>query len=486
MPHPFRCRSLDVMALSGLLAGIAAAGFAHSSAEDRNAGRSPIPAATSDRSISRTPTSANDVPLRIAIYDRDPRHLWNRLHRTLWVRTAADGKEYGQDRLDPLLWLYSKHILIGKSHERAVGVLDEFLTQHGEKLIADPLKRAILQRDLWAVFDWTTEPGETGAESRQPQPSRALQERLARIIQRLALSAEQIKRLPDNYAAAVAAKAFAEHYDAGQPDRPFLPPDLFQKDSPWVEVEIDNGSAVTASRHSFDFGARSAFRVFLRFPEGRRATVAYFDRLADVPRPWLLTREPGSTKKTLTLNPKLPQFPAGTQAALVRQMLLIDDEGRIATTNVTESVQLRVFRTVRPLGTERDTFRDQSFCEFTRSRPLLFANQRGGLEPMGPNDMDFHTQLLTAPYDEFDEAGGDGVERSMGRRIESCLGCHDLPGIHAFRSYTGGAFPRGQYYLPRLQPCDDAGREGTLTAILKRQQFSWGLLQGLWEDRPRN
>ncbi len=29
------------------------------------------------------------------IYDSDPRHLWNRLHEALFIRTAPDGKKYG-------------------------------------------------------------------------------------------------------------------------------------------------------------------------------------------------------------------------------------------------------------------------------------------------------------------------------------------------------------------------------------------------------
>ena len=73
----------------------------------------------------------------------------------------------------------------------------------------------------------------------------------------------------------------------------------------------------------------------------------------------------------------------------------------------------------------------------------------------------------------------------MGPPLRSCLGCHDRPGIYAFRSYTGGEYPRGQYYLPDLQENHDADRKGELGAMRKREQYSWGLLQGLWEDQPR-
>jgi hypothetical protein len=434
------------------------------------------------------------APVQVIVYDADPQHLWNRLHRALWVRTGPDGKAYGHDRLDPLLWAETKYLLEGKAHEQAVAALDEFLARHGEKLVNDPLRRAVLQRDLWAVFDWTAEPGENSHEAqlrRPPPPRRALQVRLARCIRRLALTAEQAKQLPDNYAAAVASRAFAERHDPDHPGRPFLPPDLFQKDGPWVEIQTDNASRVTVSRHVEDFGARSAFRVFLRFPEGRAPTVAYFAKLRDFPQPWVYPRAEDRKLETLVLNPELPQFPAGTQAALVRQMLLVDDEGRIATTRVTESVQLRVFRTVPELVPEgarpRDATAGQDFYEFTRGRGRLFAGKTGGLRPLGPDDKDFHTQLLALPHDEFESSGHniDFERASMRPTTQSCLGCHDRPGVFAFRIYTGGVFPHGRFHLPDLEANHDADTEGELTAMRKREQYSWGLLQGLWDDRPK-
>jgi hypothetical protein len=416
------------------------------------------------------------------IFDPDPQHLWNRLQRALWVRTGPDGKEYGNDRLDPLLWRETRHLLEGESHEQAIAVLDEFLTARGENLVHDPLKRAILQRDLWAVFDWTTE-----AREKTQKSSRALQGRLARVIQRLALTAEQIKGLPDNYALALASRAFAEKHDPDHPERPFLPADLLQKDGPWVEIVLDNGSNVTASRHVFDFGARSAFRVFLRLPEGRKATVDYLARLGDFPRPWLLNSESDRKRDLLRLNPDLPQFPLGTQTALVRQMLLIDKEGELATTQVTESVQLRVFRQI--VGAQPNIRRPgepdpQDTYEFTLGRAPLFAGKSGGLRPLGRDEKDFRTQLLVHGYDEFEVQSNVPFEKHMGQPMRGCLGCHDRPGIYSIRSYTGGDYPRGPYYLPDLQESRDAGTEGLLSAMRKREQYSWGLLRGLWQDQP--
>ena len=57
-----------------------------------------------------------------------------------------------------------------------MAALNEFAARHGVDAVHDPLKRASLQRDLWAVFDWTT------FHDDHPSERRALQESLAPII----------------------------------------------------------------------------------------------------------------------------------------------------------------------------------------------------------------------------------------------------------------------------------------------------------------
>src|SRR6266478_1872095 len=63
---------------------------------------------------------------RTTLYHADPGHLWNRLHAAMFVRVGPDGRAYGQDRLEPLLWPQSKHLLEERSHKRAVALLEEF------------------------------------------------------------------------------------------------------------------------------------------------------------------------------------------------------------------------------------------------------------------------------------------------------------------------------------------------------------------------
>ena len=106
--------------------------------------------------MSTAAKASTGTPDKTAIYHPDHDHLWNRVHEALFVRVDEDGREHGRDSVDPLLWPETSEFLLqGKSHEKIITLLDEFIAKDGEKSIKDPLKRAVLQHDLWAVFDWT-------------------------------------------------------------------------------------------------------------------------------------------------------------------------------------------------------------------------------------------------------------------------------------------------------------------------------------------
>jgi len=152
------------------------------------------------------------------VYASDPNHIWNRLFCLFYVRHARDGRQYGGDELDPYLWWQTKYLLSGSSHDEALKLLDEFLEQHSERVVTDPLKRALFQRDLLAIYEWLSSPRDEQMEGLSD-----LQKRITEIIRRLALSEDQVRKLPDNYEDAVRARVFPTTYDPADPQRPFLP-----------------------------------------------------------------------------------------------------------------------------------------------------------------------------------------------------------------------------------------------------------------------
>src|SRR6187551_614194 len=86
--------------------------------------------------LAASPKEKEPAAPTTTLYHADRDHLWNRLHAALLMRTGPDGKAYGEDRLEPLLWLESKHLLEGTPAERAVAVLEEFIREKGEALVA--------------------------------------------------------------------------------------------------------------------------------------------------------------------------------------------------------------------------------------------------------------------------------------------------------------------------------------------------------------
>ena len=251
---------------------------------------------------NRTPSAPQLTASVWTLYDPDPNHLWNRLYRSLYRRVTPDGKEYGYDELDPLLWTGTTYLLKSPACQEATALLDEFLSTHGENLIKNPMKRAMLQRDLWAIFDWTTQA------SIQSRDKTDLQLRLAKVMKRLALSPAEIKRLPNTFDQATGSRSFAPAYNPNHPEQSFLPPDLFDPKGPWLQLSGRGGDTI-ARAHTDAFSGRSVFMIFIRLPGGRDPTVAYMSKLSEFRDPWLRDPQgPGGLRP----NPGLPQFPAGT------------------------------------------------------------------------------------------------------------------------------------------------------------------------------
>jgi hypothetical protein len=416
------------------------------------------------------------------VYDPDPAHVWNRLQRSLYSRVARDGREFGRDELDPLLWDSTGHLLGGESNRQASELLDEFLDARAERLVKDPLKRAMLQRDLWAVFDWTVRR----TDNKATPELRALQSRLARVIRSLSLSPTQAAALPDNYAAAVASGKFAADFDAARPDAPFLPPDLFRPDGAWVQLGVAGGVGATAPSHVFGAGGRSVFRVLISLPRGREATLAYLKGVAEFPRPWVRNVRAGGDPQP---NPRLPQFPEGTRLALVRQMLVIDERGEPTPTAVTESVQIRVHRAIpseipEGFSLDRDDARVAlSAHEFRLSRVRLFAGEAGGLRAVARDETEFPL-FQSHGIDLFESEGGSfgPLERNLRPVLGSCTSCHFRPGIHSVLSRMPDMLQLRVRDVRRdLSPAPDPALEANLTRDWKMRQASWRLLRELWE-----
>ncbi len=305
------------------------------------------------------------------------------------------------------------------------------------------------------------------------------------VLHRLALTPEQIGSLPDNYAQAIASGQFAKEYDPEHRDRAFLPPDLFEPQGSWVKLEGRGKPLPVAEQHDSFFSGRSSFLVFLRLPRGRKATLDYLKVLWNSPMPSVPSPH-FSPLQDEAPNPSLPELPGGTQVALVRQMTLFDNQGKLTATPITESVQMRVYRSVTPnavpaVGIDQMiTKSGQDSYAIRLSRPLLFANQSGGLKAARPDERDF-TLFGGGGPDE----GSPTHYASLATYhpvVKACVMCHREVGLQSLRTLGRLQKPNP---LQQDLPAEAFGSRWWQDARVlswKQSQNDWRLLSGYLES----
>lgn len=336
-------------------------------------------------------TLKSDSPL--PIYDADPNHLWNRIYAVFYIRprllpATKDQPELtryeGGDVIEFLAWGKTTYWSSPELFAKAEPLIDQFLQQDGQKRISDPLKIAVFQHDLWAVFDHLTEQHiHRKADDATRVRRNRLCGKLARVLQRLALPKSVLQQLPDTYTLAVQSGAFVPQHGF-QAERNYLPSGLLTNPDEWVEVDFyqpnthEDLSDRFISLHARSFQGRSYYRIFYRFPEGRRQVLDYLKRLEETGIDWKQAAQNGfvATRKDA------PLIPVGTEVVLLQLMMSLDDQLQPVPTRVVESFQFRVFCNLDgSSGPPTNTGVGVNILDYRLKRHLLFNNGKaGGLE----------------------------------------------------------------------------------------------------------
>jgi len=343
---------------------------------------------------------------RFLPYSSDPNHLWNRVHRRLFERRDAHGVAWGCDEVDPLLWGESHHILANPAYAETIRLLDEFTTTHAEQLIRDPLARGVFQSDLWAVFEWLAR----SADDHQGERAE-LERRLAAIMKAVALTPLEIQRLPDNY-----SQLRGKTTDDG-----LVLPDPA---GGWLLVGRDDATPV-APFHS-SFFTRSLFLVFLKLPTGGPEPSKYLESMR------IFSRQRPHDNPCQFHACGEPQFPVGTELALVRRALLIDAAGQLVASPITESVQLRRYSRIPPGANFDFDNSTQQVAEFQITRRPL-AQGVLGLRRVGEDETHFSVFMMAYQADRFENSFGNSTGAKI---LPGCHDCHQGIGVRSFTSYS--------------------------------------------------
>lgn len=422
----------------------------------------------------------------LAIYHSDPQHVWNRLFAALYTREsnlpAKAGSEpirrlEGGDYIDFLAWGGSVYWSQKATTERLTRLLDEFLDDRAANPHAEPLKRALMLRDLWAAHDFYTEQNMRRVGSLEVRRRRAaIARRLAEAIHSLALPKAAIAALPDNYAAALRSGHFTKQQDF-EKNRDYLPPGLFTEPDTWVEVDFHQPNIHEdlfdrfITLHARAYRGRSYFRIFYQFPGGRQSLQKYLARLDKEGVDWRQAAQDGF----ILLKKDAPQIPVGTEVALVQLMMTLDDQLQPTPTRIVESIRHRAFRNVdgSPLP-KTNTGLGMHVSEYTLKRRMLFDNLTNGGLQREPDDAPLYRIIFQPP-----DAPDWGTDR---RKVlhQQCADCHMSPrgnriGVHSMPSIVNmGGFDAGaQLGIVHVLKPNRTGTRGKRAARWKAQHETY-------------
>lgn len=367
-----------------------------------------------------------------SIYAPDPEDAWNQVFfllftRTIASRVMADGApafaagddrlalsnrrvtriESGDRAIDPLypsyLWMDSTafdfdrdsrwRVLREPHYSRLVVALEGV---RRTAVSRPPVARALMQADLWSVHDMLHAftrlvRGSSTGNSAERERAQALLPRVARTMRALALSGEEIARLPDTYSAAAMALGL---------------PDLLVNGTGWMEIRW-----FPLRIHEHAAGHRRAARVFFRPSERPTDEAAFLNRFL---------QQQGENSAVLE------------SVALLVQLLLVASDGTVVPSPITYEVQLRG-TAARLRGAEIPQY------ELSR-RQLLSSPATGGLVaidanapaylPMAGNDFSF----ATPP-----RLDGEPVLAPLRTRCALCHG--PAPGVGHLMTFAQHTFP---------------------------------------------
>jgi hypothetical protein len=339
------------------------------------------------------------------LYDPQPDHPWNAVNRIFYAREFSNGVVYEHEAaFDPPWSTWSRFYNNAEFHDRVITILDRFLDQP-EKSVEQQaaVRRAMLLRDLWPVFDAQTVTRKDQSEEGRARQQK-IRERVASIMKRLELSREEALGLPDNFRIACEQRLFAAQFDGSSPEQPFLPDDLFDPKGPWVAFAPPK-VAIAADMHLRQAEYRSAFVPLLSAAGDRQATLQLIEQYSD--------------RKA---NRRMPvQLPAGTIRALVRRMILPTRDGELVVTPLSESLQLAII--------EKD--KERNF-KFVLDRAALLSGGQGlraverqeTLDAWGFGNVRTHEEIKYDTDGDILALGRAAVSANRVQKVYDCMICH--------------------------------------------------------------
>ena len=284
------------------------------------------------------------------------------------------------------------------------------------------LARALMQNDLWGAYDALFFPFLPDDEKALGERRKSTADLIGRLIRKIALTPEEIKALPDNYAFVVRQHDF---------------PDVLDKNSGWIEVKW-----FLPRNHDVEAGYRRVSRVFLK-----------------------PAHPPSNTGVFLNSLPNDPTNPASLDGvALITQLIALDSHGNPQPTRLTLEAQVRLFDRSHE-GKIKSTIK---VCEIRR--PLLIENpSSGGTVTESEDTPVYLSNGGSYGFAEGQLTDGEIREPVLVKQRTRCARCHgeDLQQLMTFSIVKPPHSPP----VKQLDPAVPTVADFDISLMRKRQEF---------------
>lgn len=345
--------------------------------------------------------------------------------------------ELGDRAIDPLYpgsldGAAARLVLRDPNYAEFTKALREAILDKGAR---PPMARALMQSDLWSAYDIFYVPFLPADEKTLGARRRLVVDLLARLIRKIALTPDEIKALPDSYAAAMPQYSL---------------PDVFHQNSGWIEVQW-----FPQRQHDSDAGFRRVSRIFVK-PSHPPSDVQKF-----------LDERPGQNAADLD------------GIVLVMQLLLVDNQGNVRPTALTNDV--RVLHYDR---TPEGAFKKTAMQVWEASRRLLVRDPSSGGWVAEEEDSPSYAVENYKFVNNYFETGigqtqvGPPVQVKLRTR---CAACHRDNNLTQVRTFAI-ALPPHPPRVRQLDPAKYEEAEFDISEKIKRKDFE--SLRGQFPNSP--
>ena len=387
------------------------------------------------------------------LFDSRSGHAWDQVRDIFYVRRFSSGEVFEHPHaFDPPWYEFYPFTRDAAFHEQVLARLEALEKLPPAQMEEQPAaRRVIFLRDLWPVSDGlhralVETPPDKEATAKAVTRRDELLRRVARLMQRLELTEDEVRALPNAFQTLREKKLYPKAFDPSLESEPFFPTDLLDKDGPWVTYSSERELSAGGLAHMDRVNHRSVFTLHLRTPDGRDGGVKFL--------------------KDFTKTEGRQAVPPGTTLALLRRALVPTRSEKLLVSPLVESLQLIA---VTPLEDQRFKFTLDRKDFLTGGAGMMLLGNDDPVDTSSFESIIIQSRIMSTlprepgPPSESLIAGQYKTLREIPSSLGICAECHSI----ATRSNIFGS--RGLNNAPTVAYLQSDPDKAAATIVKKKE-----------------